>query len=136
MFTMVLEPIEGGDCVQRDDSGPSDSTPEDAAEQLPDTDATNHGSPKDSGPSTSTPDDGEGLSNSGEKDTDDVDPGAIISEMTPAERLNSIRARQKRVTTVQKVGEQFLKAATSEQAVYLEAAKWQHDELMQEMRAS
>ncbi|KAL8179074.1 UNVERIFIED_CONTAM: hypothetical protein K2H54_059237 [Gekko kuhli] len=114
LFTMVLELIEGGYCIQRDGSGPSDSTPEEDVEQLPDTDATNLGSPKDS----------------------DVDPGAIISEITPVEHLNIIRARKKCVTAVQRVGEPFLKAAAHEQAVYLEAAKQEHDELMQEMRAS
>ncbi|KAL8194228.1 UNVERIFIED_CONTAM: hypothetical protein K2H54_005990 [Gekko kuhli] len=49
MFTMVLEPTEGGVCIQRDNSSPSESTPEEDAVWLPDTEETNLGSPKDSG---------------------------------------------------------------------------------------
>ncbi|KAL8219654.1 UNVERIFIED_CONTAM: hypothetical protein K2H54_030169 [Gekko kuhli] len=66
----------------------------------------------------------------------DVDPGAILSEMTPAERLTVIRARKKRVTAVQRVGEQCLKDAARERSMYLEAARREHNEFMQEMRAS
>ncbi|KAL8190878.1 UNVERIFIED_CONTAM: hypothetical protein K2H54_065030 [Gekko kuhli] len=120
LFTMTLEPIET----------PSDSMPDEDAEQLPDTGETSLGNRNDDGPSTSTPDDGEDVPNSGE--TDAVDPGAILSEMTPAERLEVIRSRKKCVTTVQRVGEQFLKAAARDR----EAAKREHDELLHEMRSS
>ncbi|KAL8183318.1 UNVERIFIED_CONTAM: hypothetical protein K2H54_035905 [Gekko kuhli] len=132
LFTIELEPI----APLRDSGGPSDSTPEDYAEHLQDTDCTTLGTPQDYGPSTSTPDDGERLSNTAVGDKDDVDPGAILSEMTPAERLTVIRARKKRVTAVQRVGEQCLKDAARERSMYLEAARREHNEFMQEMRAS
>ncbi|KAL8221332.1 UNVERIFIED_CONTAM: hypothetical protein K2H54_065975 [Gekko kuhli] len=89
---------------------PSDSMPDEDPEQLTDTVETS-------------------LSN---RNDDAVDPGAILSEMTPAERLEVIRSRKKRVTVVQRVGEQFLRAAARDR----EAAKHEHDELMHEMRSS
>ncbi|KAL8219233.1 UNVERIFIED_CONTAM: hypothetical protein K2H54_014947 [Gekko kuhli] len=90
-----------------------------------------------SGPSTSTLDDGEDVPNSGDMDEPEaVDPGAILSGMTPAERLEVIRSRKKCVNAVQRVGEQFLKAAARDHEVYLEATKREHDELLHEMRSS
>ncbi|XP_060096866.1 uncharacterized protein LOC132573377 [Heteronotia binoei] len=77
-----------------------------------------------------------GKSRSPERDPDRIPPGAIMAELSPKSRLALIKARHKKVSAIQRVGETLATQISKENALMLEAGRAEHQEFMAEMRAS
>ncbi|XP_060094421.1 zinc finger and SCAN domain-containing protein 29-like [Heteronotia binoei] len=71
-----------------------------------------------------------------ERDPDNIPPGTLMSELTPRTRLAVMRARKKRVSALQKVGENLAKEASRENRALMQSAREEHQELLEELRAS
>ncbi|XP_060098873.1 myb/SANT-like DNA-binding domain-containing protein 7 [Heteronotia binoei] len=67
---------------------------------------------------------------------DGIPPGAIMAELSPKSRLALIKARHKKVSAIQRVGETLATQIRKENALMLEAGRAEHQDFMAEMRAS
>ncbi|KAL8169315.1 UNVERIFIED_CONTAM: hypothetical protein K2H54_044683 [Gekko kuhli] len=66
----------------------------------------------------------------------DLAPRAILRELFPKSRLAYVKARTKRVSAVQKFGEEMIRHSIRQRKVLLEASHKEHEEFMNLMKAS
>lgn len=65
-----------------------------------------------------------------------IPPGITLADLSPASRLTLQRAKRKRVSAIQRVGDMMLQQSTREHRAILEAGRKEHKEFMEEIRAA
>lgn len=66
----------------------------------------------------------------------DIPPGVTLADLSPSSRLALQRAKRKRVSAIQRVGEMMLQQSSREHRAMLEAGRKESELFLQEMRAA